>query len=102
MGTLAKAIHDDFKYFLTIVDDATKSTWVYLMKSKSETRPLLISFYKVIHTHFQTNIKVFRTDNAQEFFHRFLCSTWDCLSTFLCCYSITKFNNEKKASTYPK
>ena len=40
------------------------------MKSKSKTRPLLISFYKLIHTQFQTNIKVFRTDNAQEFFLR--------------------------------
>ena len=67
-GPFAKATHDGFKYFLTIVDDATKSTWVYLMKSKSETRPLLISFYKMIHTQFHTNIKVFRTDNAQEFF----------------------------------
>ena len=33
-GPFAKATHDGFKYFLTIVDDATRSTWVYLMKSK--------------------------------------------------------------------
>ena len=32
------------KYFLTIVNDCTRSTWVYLMKSKSKTRPLLQSF----------------------------------------------------------
>jgi len=32
------------------------------------SRPLLISFYKMILTQFQTNIKVFRIDNAQEFF----------------------------------
>ena len=38
------------------------------MKSKTETRPLLISFYKMTFTQFQTNIKVIRTDNAQEFF----------------------------------
>ena len=31
----------DHKYFLTIVDDCTRSTWVYLMKSKSKTRPHL-------------------------------------------------------------
>ena len=47
-GPFAKATHDGFKYFLTIVDDATRSTWVYLMQSKLETRPLLISFYKMI------------------------------------------------------
>ena len=38
------------------------------MKSKTETRPLLISFYKMTFTQFQTNIKVIRTDNAHEFF----------------------------------
>ena len=30
-GPFAKATHDGFKYFLTIVDNATRSTWVYLM-----------------------------------------------------------------------
>ena len=67
-GPFANATHDGFKYFLTIVDDATRSTWVYLMNSKTKTRPLLISFYKMIFTQFQTNIKVIRIDNAHEFF----------------------------------
>ena len=31
------------KYFLTIFNDCTRSTWVYLMKFKSETRSLLHS-----------------------------------------------------------
>ena len=29
------------RYFLTIVDDFSRHTWVYLMKNKSETRDLL-------------------------------------------------------------
>uniref|UniRef100_A0A2N9GYQ8 Reverse transcriptase Ty1/copia-type domain-containing protein n=1 Tax=Fagus sylvatica TaxID=28930 RepID=A0A2N9GYQ8_FAGSY len=29
--------HDGFKYFLTIVDDCSRSTWVYLMSSKGAT-----------------------------------------------------------------
>lgn len=36
---------DGHKYFLTIVDNCTRSTWVYLMKSKFNTRPFLQSFY---------------------------------------------------------
>ena len=67
-GPFAKFTHDGYRYFLTIVDDATRSTWVYLMKSKSDTRPLLISFYNMIKTEFHVNIKIIRTDNAHEFF----------------------------------
>ena len=55
------------KYFLTIVDDCTGSTWVYLMKSKSKTRSLLQSFYTMIKTQFGKSIKVFRIDNGLEF-----------------------------------
>ena len=55
------------KYFLTIVDDCTKLTWVYLMKSKSKTRHLLQSFYTMIKTQFGKSIKVFRTNNGLEF-----------------------------------
>ena len=58
---------DGHKYFLTIVDDCTRSTWVYLMKSKSETRPILQSFYLMIKNQFSKSIKVFRIDNGLEF-----------------------------------
>ena len=34
---------EGFKYFLTLVDDCSRTTWVYLMKLKSEARPLWIS-----------------------------------------------------------
>ena len=58
---------DGHKYFLTIVDDCTRSTWVYLMKSKFDTRPFLQSFSFMIKTQFNKSIKVFRTDNGLEF-----------------------------------
>ena len=29
---------DGFKYFLIVVDDATRATWLFLMKSKYEVR----------------------------------------------------------------
>ena len=63
-----KSTQEGYKYFLTLVDDATRSTWVYLMKSKLDTRHLLVSFYNMTCTQFHTKIKVFRTDNAPEFF----------------------------------
>ena len=58
---------DGHKYFLTIIDDCTRSTWVYLMKSKSDTRSILQSFYTMIKTQFYKAIKIFRIDNGLEF-----------------------------------
>ena len=55
------------KYFLTLIDDATRTTWVYLMKLKSETRSLLQSFILMIETQFGSTIKCIRSDNGHEF-----------------------------------
>ena len=55
------------KYFLTIVDDHSKFTWLYLMKSKAETHIHLINFVSMIKTQFQKTIKIIRTDNGLEF-----------------------------------
>ena len=49
-GPYSIPTHDGYKYFLTIVDDTTRSVWAFLMKSKSEVRPLIISFHKMIPT----------------------------------------------------
>ena len=55
------------KYFLTLVDDHSRCTWVYLMKHKSETSCLIQSFYNMIFTQFQVPIKILRSDNGPEF-----------------------------------
>ena len=58
---------EGYRYFLTLVDDCTRTTWIYLMKSKSETRPLLVSFITMIQTQFHALIKHIRSDNGQDF-----------------------------------
>jgi hypothetical protein len=54
-------------YFLTIVDDFSRYTWVHLMAQKSQTRLLIQSFFKVVATQFNFKIKVLRSDNGVEF-----------------------------------
>ena len=54
-------------YFLTIVDDHTRMTWIYLLKFKSEVRSIIEIFVKMIETQFQVQVKEIRTDNGLEF-----------------------------------
>ena len=55
------------RYFLTLVDDYSRCTWIFLMKNKSDTSLLIQSFYNLILTQFKTPIKVLRLDNGLEF-----------------------------------
>ena len=59
---------DGFKYFLTIVDDFTRCTWVYLVKQKSDTQFLLPQFANMVKTQFNATIKTIRSDNGIKFY----------------------------------
>ena len=41
---------DGYRYFLTLVDDATRATWPFLMKAKIEAKALIVSFYNMVFT----------------------------------------------------
>ncbi|CAL8998680.1 unnamed protein product [Prunus brigantina] len=55
-------------YFLTVVDDFTRFTWIFLMHTKSETQEHLRSFFAYTQTQFNTKIKQIRVDNGGEFY----------------------------------
>eukprot|EP00261_Vitis_vinifera_P033501 XP_019074744.1 PREDICTED: uncharacterized protein LOC100253049 isoform X2 [Vitis vinifera] len=54
-------------YFLTIVDDYTRFTWIFLMRHKDEAQSLLKRFFSYVFTQFEFRIKTFRSDNGKEF-----------------------------------
>ena len=56
-----------YRYFLTIVDDCTRFTWVYLLKQKSDVVVAIPQFFNMVTTQFNGSIKCFRSDNAEEF-----------------------------------
>jgi len=60
-----KTIHGQ-RYFLTLVDDYTRSTWTHLMVTKDEAFPLIKSFVAMVKTQFNGVVKVIRSDNALE------------------------------------
>ena len=56
--------------FLTIIDDFSRSTWLYLLKNKSKTRKCIESFYNLVVTQFGVKIKILKSDNGAEFLMR--------------------------------
>lgn len=66
-GPLSILTHYGFMLFLTIIDDHSRSTWVYLMKSKSNVRHIINSFYILVLTQFNAKIQNIRTDNSTRF-----------------------------------
>ena len=54
-------------YFLTIVDDYSRSVWTYLLLEKSEVCMVLQNFVKMALKQFTKEVKMVRSDNGTEF-----------------------------------
>ncbi|KAL0289241.1 UNVERIFIED_CONTAM: Retrovirus-related Pol polyprotein from transposon RE2, partial [Sesamum radiatum] len=54
-------------YFLTIVDDFSRSTWTFYMKYKSQSLETFQNFCKLVLTQFNKHVKCIRTDNRTKF-----------------------------------
>ena len=66
-GPLSTTSIHGHSYFLIVIEDHSRHTWLFLMKHKSETSLHIISFAKMIKTLFNYTIKAIRFDNELEF-----------------------------------
>ncbi|KAG7585301.1 Reverse transcriptase RNA-dependent DNA polymerase [Arabidopsis thaliana x Arabidopsis arenosa] len=57
---------EGFKYFLTIVDDHSRATWIYLLKNKNDVLKIFPAFITQVENQYQTKVKGIRSDNAKE------------------------------------
>lgn len=55
------------RYFLTIVDDHSRSVWVYLLLDKTEVTSMFMSFLAMVRTQYSKTVKIVRSDNGTEF-----------------------------------
>ena len=55
------------RYFVIFVDDFSRYTWIYLFKNHYELYQIYRDFTKMIETQLSKPIKVFRSNNAQEY-----------------------------------
>ena len=65
------------KYFLTIVDDFTRTTWTFMLQDKTQVAFTSKSFYFMIETQFNAKISTIRSYNGTEFIQS------SCLDFFL-------------------
>ena len=56
-----------FRYFVTFIDDYSQTTWLYLMKNRSELFSHFRVFYAEIHTQFHVYVQSLRSNNAKEY-----------------------------------
>ena len=55
------------RYILTIIDDFSRYTYVYLMSHKDEASPLIKDFIEMAKTQFNTRPKIIRSDRGGEY-----------------------------------
>ncbi|BBN69007.1 hypothetical protein Prudu_689S000100 [Prunus dulcis] len=58
---LVRVTSNEFRWFVTFIDDCTQLTWVFLLKNKHDVASILLEFCIVVSTQFHAWIKVFRT-----------------------------------------
>ena len=56
-----------FRYFITFVDDYSRTTWLYLMKNRTELFSHFYVFCAEIHTQFHVSVQNLRSNNAKEY-----------------------------------
>lgn len=65
-GPFSVTTAEGYKHFLTIVDDHTRVTWVYLLRTKAEVLKAFPEFLMMIEKQYNAQVKGVRSDNAPE------------------------------------
>ena len=58
--------YNGYKYFLTIVDDYSRTTWTHLLATKSNALLLIKAFIEMLFTQFNAKVQTIRSNNALE------------------------------------
>lgn len=58
---------DGYKFYVTFIDDFSRTTFVYLLKFKHEVPICFENFHNLVKNHFSSNICILRSDNGTEY-----------------------------------
>nr|GEW05411.1 hypothetical protein [Tanacetum cinerariifolium] len=71
-GPMRVASINGKRYVLVIVDDYSRYTWTYFLRSKDETPKVLIDFIRLVQRGLQAQVRIVRTDKGTEFLNQTL------------------------------
>ena len=60
------------RWFVSLIDDCTWVTWIFLLKQKSDVNIVIPNFHLMVQNQFGVKIKSFRIDNARDYFNQIL------------------------------
>ncbi|KAL0745399.1 hypothetical protein Bca101_102106 [Brassica carinata] len=58
---------DNYKYFVTFIDEKSKYTWITLIKTKDRVLDAFKNFQAYVSNQYNAKIKIFRSDNGGEY-----------------------------------
>ncbi|WZZ70893.1 hypothetical protein YC2023_082263 [Brassica napus] len=58
---------DNYKYFVTFIDEKSKYTWITLIKTKDRVLDAFKNFQSYVSNQYNAKIKIFRSDNGGEY-----------------------------------
>ena len=58
-----------FWYFITFIDDYSRCTWLFLMKTRAELFSIFQKFHDEVRTQFNTSICILRSDSTKEYLY---------------------------------
>ena len=58
--------------FVSLIDDYTRVTWIFLLKQKYDVSIVIPNFHSMVQNQFGVKIKNFKIDNARDYFNQIL------------------------------
>nr|GEY44032.1 Gag-Pol polyprotein [Tanacetum cinerariifolium] len=71
-GPMRVASNNGKRYVLVIVDDYSRYTWTYFLRSKDETPKVLIDFLRLVQRGLHAQVRIVRTNKGTEFLNQTL------------------------------
>ena len=55
------------RWFVSFIDDCSRTTWLYMMKDKNEVCSIFQNFHKMVGTQFGAVVQILRSDKGGEY-----------------------------------